>query len=188
MEVDESEARDIARALLAEALPRRWRHVQAVAAKALASVWSLPEHDRAAVAAAAWLHDVGYAPTVADTGLHALDGARWLRGRGVEPLVYGLVAYHSCAIYEAEERGLADALREEFPQEQSLAADLLWYCDMTTGPDGEDLEVLARLAEVRRRYGPDDLVTRFWRRAEPVIVDVVRRVERRLVEADSQPM
>ena len=30
---------------------------------------------------AAWLHDVGYAPSLVETGLHALDGARFLRDR-----------------------------------------------------------------------------------------------------------
>ena len=29
--------------------------------------------------AAAWLHDIGYAPGLAVAGLHALDGARYLR-------------------------------------------------------------------------------------------------------------
>jgi DNA-binding Xre family transcriptional regulator len=29
--------------------------------------------------AAAWLHDIGYAPDLIVTGLHALDGARYLR-------------------------------------------------------------------------------------------------------------
>jgi aminoglycoside phosphotransferase (APT) family kinase protein len=31
---------------------------------------------------AAWLHDVGYAPAVVATGLHPLDGARYLRNEG----------------------------------------------------------------------------------------------------------
>lgn len=35
---------------------------------------------------------------------------------------------------------------------------------MTTGPDGQNLSVEDRLAEIRQRYGPDDLVTRFWRK------------------------
>ena len=58
------------------------------------------------VVAAAWLHDVGYSPALQDTGLHALDGAVFLAGRGVEPLVVSLVAFHTGAEFEAEERGL----------------------------------------------------------------------------------
>jgi HD superfamily phosphodiesterase len=49
--------------------------------------------------AAAYLHDIGYVPTLARTRFHPLDGARHLRELGEERLV-GLVAYHSGA--EAE--------------------------------------------------------------------------------------
>jgi putative nucleotidyltransferase with HDIG domain len=61
-----------------ESLPRRWAHVQGVAARAhsLAPVLGA---DADLLEAAAWLHDIGYAPGLADTGLHALDGARYLR-------------------------------------------------------------------------------------------------------------
>jgi putative nucleotidyltransferase with HDIG domain len=181
------QARVLAGAVLAEALPRRWRHVQAVAAKAKEIAAVLPEAERQALIAAAWLHDIGYAPGVADSGLHALDGARWLRLHGADVRVASLVAYHSCAIFEAEECGLADQLRAEFPAEDSPLVDALWYADMTTGPDGQDFDVLERLAEIRSRYGPDHLVTRFWARAEPVIVAAVRRTEERLA-AVTQPM
>ncbi|HEX5541909.1 MAG TPA: hypothetical protein VFX60_10175 [Micromonospora sp.] len=64
-------------------------------------------------------------------------------------------------------------------------ADVLWFADMTTGPDGKDLDVLDRLAEIRQRYGPGHIVTRFWARAEPSIVEAVRRVE---VHLAAQPM
>jgi hypothetical protein len=76
-------------------------------------------------------------------------------------------------------------LTAEFPQEQSPTADALWFVDMTTGPDGRDLQVLDRLAEVRERYGPDHLVTRFWARAEPSLLEAVRRTEALLA---AQPM
>jgi hypothetical protein len=182
--VDSSKARDLASELLADALPRRWNHVLGVAAKATALAATLPEEDRAVLVDAAWLHDVGYSPVVVDTGLHALDGARWLRHQGVESRTAALVAYHTCATYEAAERGLAEQLATEFEAEESLTADLLWYVDMTTGPDGESVGVQERLAEIRQRYGPEDVVSRFWRRAEPAILDVVSRVEHRLVEAN----
>src|SRR5512142_548163 len=71
-------AREMARGLLAEALPRRWAHVQGVAGKAERVAASLTLGD--ALAVAAWLHDVGYAPSVADTGFHPLDGARSKNG------------------------------------------------------------------------------------------------------------
>jgi hypothetical protein len=56
-----------------------------------------------------WLHDIGYAPELAGTGCHPLDGARYLRRIGVDEQVVSLVAYHSCARIEAEVRGLRPA-------------------------------------------------------------------------------
>ena len=64
--------------------------------------------------AAAWLHDIGYAPELVETGFHPLDGARYLRRAGVDGQVVSLVAYHSCAQIEAEVRGLGDELASEF--------------------------------------------------------------------------
>src|SRR5260370_31836998 len=100
----------LARALLRDSLPRRWAHVQGVAARArgLAPVLGA---DADLLQAAAWLHDIGYAPSLADTGLRARDGARHLRDTqraGTMPC--RLDAQHSYAILEAEERGLADVL------------------------------------------------------------------------------
>ncbi len=65
----------LARALLQEPLPRRWAHVQGVAARAR-TLTPVPGADADLLQAAAWLHDIGYAPDLAATGLHALDGAR----------------------------------------------------------------------------------------------------------------
>lgn len=181
-------ARDIARSKLEEALPRRWSHVQAVAAKARAVAAAVPEDDRDVLVAAAWLHDVGYSPDLVDTGLHSLDGGRWLRRERFDERIAALVAHHSCAWLEAEERGLDAVLAEEFSREESPVADALCFSDMTTGPDGQDFEVLERLAEIRSRYGPEHLVTRFIIRAEPEMVAAVRRTQSRLHAGVPQPM
>lgn len=152
-----AEAERLARSKLAAPLPRRWRHVQSVAARArlVAERLSLPED----LVAAAWLHDIGYAPELVDTGLHPLDGARYLRRIDVDERIVSLVAYHSYALMEAEVRGLGDVLaREFFPGEPALT-EALCYCDMTTGPDGEHVQPGDRLAEIRNRYGPEDEVT-----------------------------
>jgi len=162
--------------------------VQAVAAKAAAVASMLDESDRDALITSAWLHDIGYAGDLAKTGFHPLDGARFLRSHGFDARVTALVAHHSCALIEADERGMYDALEAEFDHEQSVTADALWYCDMTTGPDGQDFEVADRLEEVQSRYGPDHLVTRFIDRARSEIVAAVRRTEKRLATADVQPM
>lgn len=173
-------ARDLARSKLADALPRRWRHVQAVASKAAQIAVAVDADSSSVLVAAAWLHDVGYAPDLADTGFHPLDGARWLRRIGFDERVAALVAHHSCALAEADERGLRGELASEFLREDSPTADLLWFCDMTTGPDGQDLPVEGRLAEVRSRYGPGDVVTRFIERAADEITATVHRAEAHL--------
>jgi putative nucleotidyltransferase with HDIG domain len=101
-------AQQLARALLQEPLPRRWAHVQGVAARACALAPVLGA-DADLLEAAAWLHDIGYAPGLATTGLHQLDGARYLRdAQHADAMLCRLVAHHSCAIIEAGERGLAD--------------------------------------------------------------------------------
>jgi putative nucleotidyltransferase with HDIG domain len=182
------QACSLARDCLASELPRRWLHVRAVAAKAQRVALVLDPPDREVLVAAAWLHDVGYASDIVASGFHPLDGARWLAERGFHPRVTALVAHHSCAIIEADERGLADQLSREFPREQSPTADALWYCDMTTGPDGRDLQVQDRLAEAMSRYGPGHVVTRFLDRAAREIVRAVDRTEQRLdALSDAQP-
>jgi len=96
--------------------------------------------------AAAWRHDVGYAAELDRTAFHPLDGARWLRAQGLERPAC-LVAHHSGARYEADERGLHEDLAE-FPEENSLVAKSLTYGDLTTGPDGKPVDPQARVEDV----------------------------------------
>lgn len=168
-------AAEVARKLLEVPLPRRWAHVQGVAAQAR-SLAPILGDDADLLEAAAWLHDVGYAPELADTGFHPLDGARHLRDvEHADPTLCRLVANHSCAIIEAEERGLAETLSSEFPPPPPALSDALAYCDMTTTPTGKVVAVRDRLTEIAERYGPQDVVTRFIRRAEPELVSSVLR-------------
>jgi predicted hydrolase (HD superfamily) len=170
-------ARDLARKLLEESLPRRWAHTQGVAARAV-SLAPILGDDTDLVTAAAWLHDIGYSPMLVDTGFHPLDGARHLRDvECADDMLCRLVAHHSCAIVEAEERGLAEDLSREFEPARQDLADALIYCDMTTGPDGEPLSVEQRLADIQARYGPSHLVTRSVERAAPELIASVQVVE-----------
>jgi hypothetical protein len=162
--------------LLAPQLSDRWPHVRGVAAWA-EEVSKRLDVVSADLLAAAWLHDIGYAPDLVVTGFHPLDGARYLRDEGFGRRVAGLVAHHSYARIEAGLRGLGAVLDAEFPREDSLSADVLCYCDMTTSPDGDRVDVTDRLAEIRTRYGLRDVVTQFVDRAETEIVATVRRVE-----------
>jgi len=172
---DVKDAAALAETKLAKALPRRWRHVCSVARRArwVAKMLSLADD----LVAAAWLHDIGYSPELAETRFHPLDGARYLRRVGVGELVVSLVAYHSCADIEADVRGLAAELAAEFSPADPLLADALLYCDMTTGPDGDYVRPADRLAEIRRRYGPGHEVTRFVELAASEILATAGRVE-----------
>jgi hypothetical protein len=172
-------ASEIARELLGQPLPRRWAHTQGVARKARTLAPILGD-DADLLEAAAWLHDIGYSPEIAHTGFHPLDGARYLRDVAhADDVLCRLVAGHSCAIIEAEQRGLDDALSREFPPVDEPLRDALTYCDMTTTPDGDPVAIGHRLSEIRQRYGPEHLVTCFVRLAEPHLVDAVRGIQRR---------
>ncbi|MGH3499879.1 MAG: HD domain-containing protein [Nocardioidaceae bacterium] len=65
---------DVARRLLEEPLPRRWAHTRGVA-RQVEAISPVLGDEVDLVRASAWLHDIGYAPELAATGLHALDGA-----------------------------------------------------------------------------------------------------------------
>ena len=101
-------AERIARELL-EPLEGRWRHTERVADRAGAFRDVLVEDELDVLLAAAYLHDVGYAPELVESGFHALDGARFVRDAGHVRLA-GLVAHHSASAAEAEERGLEEEL------------------------------------------------------------------------------
>lgn len=51
-----------------------------------------------------------------------------------------------------------------------VVADSARIAEMTTGPYGQHFPVAERLAEIRSRYGPGQIVTRFITRAELQIV------------------
>lgn len=180
-------ADDIARTLLAQPLPRRWAHVQGVAATAR-TLAPILGRNADLLAAAAVLHDIGYAPGLHDTGFHPLDGARYLRDTaGANAMICRLVAHHSCALIEAGERGLAADLTREFEPGSHDLTDALIYCDMTTGPDGQRMPVEQRLADIRARYGPGHLVTRAITRSTPQLTGAVHRVTRQLAGCMATP-
>ncbi len=182
MNTSASWAQQLARALLQEPLPRRWTHVQGVAARAR-SLAPVLGADADLLEAAAWLHDIGYAPSLAATGLHQLNGTRYLRdAQHADAMLCRLVAHHSCAIIEAGERGLADILDSEFDPAPDVLASVLTYCDMTTSPDGQPVPVEQRLAEIHDRYGSGHLVSRSMQRATPMILRAVEQVHQRAAQ------
>jgi HD domain len=156
----------------------RWLHVQAVAEEARRVAAVLPAEDADLLVAAAFLHDVGYAPSLDRLGFHPVDGARFLRTQGQERLAR-LVAHHSGARFEAEERGLVEELAA-FPVEDGPVMDALTFADMTTGPAGQPMTLDERIGEIQRRYSPDDPVHRAILRARPLLQAAVQRVGTRL--------
>lgn len=165
-----------ARRLLEVPLPRRWAHVEAVAARAGRMAGPLGS-DGELLRVAAWVHDVGYSPELISTAFHPLDGAKYLRSIKAEERLAGLVAFHSSAASEAEALGLDDQLAE-FTDERTLVRDLLWYADMTIGPSGEILTFEERMNEVRERYSPDHYVIRALDAGMGERRDAVLRAER----------
>ncbi|RQW98674.1 HD domain-containing protein [Micromonospora globispora] len=171
-------AHEVSRRNLANALPRRWAHVQGVAQKAR-TLAAVVGDDAPLLEAAAILHDVGYAPDLAKTGFHPLDGAVYLRAIEAPDRLVHLVAHHSCAVKEARLRGVEEQLAA-FRDEESTVRDALWMCDLTTTPDGEPTDFRSRVAEIKERYGPDDLVTVFIDSAEQDLAAAIERTTERL--------
>jgi hypothetical protein len=159
-------------------LHRRWNHVLGVVRQAVRVAPTLPESERSWLVAAAYLHDIGWAPELLETGFHPVDGARWLRAQGHERLA-GLVAYHSGAKYEAELRGV-DAELGDFADEASDVSECLTYADITTGSDGSEVTLDQRHADVARRYGRDSPVTLAMERSMPSFRTIIRNVELRM--------
>ncbi|WP_029210999.1 HD domain-containing protein [Arsenicicoccus bolidensis] len=141
-------ARDLARQFVGDLHPR-WEHLQAVGRRAedLCETAGLSE----TVAIAAWLHDIGYGPAIAHTGFHPLDGARFLIEHGAPRDVVRLVAWHTGAGFEAQERGLLDDLGG-FAQPSVDELDALTMIDLATSPTGEPLLDVKRIAEILSRY------------------------------------
>lgn len=142
-----SAARDEARRLI-EPLGRRWQHLAAVGRKA-ESLGPQLNLDVKLLAAASWLHDVGYATELVDTGMHAIDGARHLRRTGWDERILSMVAHHSCALLEADERGLSAELAE-FARPPGEYEDAVCFCDMTTDPAGADVSRMTGSSAPRR--------------------------------------
>ena len=163
---------------LAATLKQRWAHSQGVARQAR-TLASLVGEDAELLEAAAIAHDIGYASSLVQFGFHPLDGAVFLSTLDFPARLVNLVAHHSAAVVEARLRGLEDQMAG-FVDEGGLIRDALWWCDLTTSPTGEVVTAQNRIADIKYRYGPGDVVTRFIEKASPVLLNAVERVQRRL--------
>ena len=100
---------------------------------------------------------------------------------GAPTRLVNLVANHSCARFEADQRDLLPQL-DAYEPEHGAVADALIYADMTTGPTGTAMSVEDRLAEILRRYSKEDPVHRAITEASGEIEAAVSRVEQRLAK------
>jgi hypothetical protein len=160
------------------AVPRRWHHAQGVVRRAGAVAPRLgPDGDLLRAAAA--VHDIGFAPDVSDIGFPALDGARFLEREGAPRRLAHLVAHSSYSALEGALRGF-EAEYAAFEDERSPVRDALWYCCLTTGPDGEPMTLEERIAEWSVRYADDPVIARYAEVAPPALRAAVARTERLL--------
>lgn len=175
-----SDPRRIAESFLADVLPRRWSHTIGVASVAAELADILAPEKADTIVAAAWLHDIGYAPCLVRTGFHPLDGAAYLSahiapGAAISVEVVNLVAHHTGAAFEARERGLNDAM-VDYPTPSGDLLAILSCADLCTGPDGARVDPGARIAEVLARYPAGDPVHRAVSASGPGLVAEARTI------------
>ncbi|GAA1690102.1 HDIG domain-containing protein [Fodinicola feengrottensis] len=166
---------------LVSPLGDRWKHVQAVGGRASVLAPAVPADDGELLVMAGWLHDIGYAPEITRTGMHALDGAVHLRELGYPERLVCLVAHHTGARFEAAERGLSAQLGA-FTLEDSPTMDTLICADLTTGPQGQPLRFEDRIAEIFQRYKPDSPVHRSLTAGLESLTGSVKRTRQRLAD------
>lgn len=142
-------ARSLAASLL-RSQPQRFRHVEGAARAAAHVSARLPDVHRDAVIAAAWLHDIGYAPELQRTGFHPVDGAAYLREGGWDDSIVRLVAHHSHCQLIAPYYG-ADTHLTAYAPIPGITADVLTFADLVSGVDGSGVTVADRIAELRAR-------------------------------------
>jgi hypothetical protein len=166
-------------AALLSPLGNRWLHVQGVVQRAFRVSTLFEEEDQYYLIAAAYLHDIGYAPSLKKTGFHPLDGANYVLQFFRDVRLASLVAHHSEATFEAQLRGYAHALHA-FPREYSAVADALTFCDMTTSPEGKYISFEERIAEILYRYKENDIVFQSILQATPALSLDIERTEKML--------
>jgi hypothetical protein len=140
----------------------------------------VPVSDRDLLVSAAWLHDIGYAAPLQQTGFHPLDGALYLEQIG-QPVLAALVAHHSGARFVAVERGLSDELAR-FPFRQDVLSDALTACDQSVDHDGQPTNVHDRMRDMLARHGVASANARAHPLRAVYLIAAVTRTEQRLFD------
>jgi hypothetical protein len=172
-------ARGLARTLLCKDSPERWLHTQGVANRAAELAVTVSANDRPLLIAVAWLHDIGYAPALQETGFHPLDGALYLQMQGWDDRLVALVGHHSGARFVSVERSFASVMTE-FNFEDGPVSDALTYAEQTVGPYGRRMTAPHRVVETITRHGLESTQGRVRVEHVHYLVAVADRVEQRL--------
>lgn len=141
-------ARDLAGDVLREDA-RLYQHAARAARHASVLAHRINGGHPADVTAAAWLHDLGHAPTIRRTGFHPLDGALFLIREQWPERVVRLVAHHSLAAMEAPFYGVGHHLNVIEPV-SGVDPDILTAADLLGGSGEPAPTVRERLDALRR--------------------------------------
>jgi hypothetical protein len=171
-------AADLARYILRED-SERLEHSSGVAEQAKLLTVAVQDDEAPLLVAAAWLHDIGYAPGLKQTGFHPLDGAQHLRATGWPELVCGLVAHHSGSRFVAQARGLDNALAD-FDYREDPLSDALTTADQTIGPYGQPMTVSERIDDMLSRHGEHSPNAQAHPRRGPYLFQAAHRTASRL--------
>jgi hypothetical protein len=178
-------AEDLARYLLTSE-PERLAHSEAVAARAQLFTAATSAEQAPFLVAAAWLHDIGYHPSLKETGFHPLDGALHLQRAGWPAPMCDLVAHHSGSRFVAAARQLDKEL-SAFTFVEDEVSDALTVADQTAGPNGHLMTVQERIQDMLTRHGPDSPNARAHPRRGPYLIAAAHRVAARLEGAGVGP-
>lgn len=175
-------AEDLARRFLAQELPRRWEHTCGVARQVEQLAVDLPEKQKSILIAAAWLHDIGYSTLLVQNEFHPIDGARYAALTKFPAAVVSLIAYHTGAEVEAEERGLSTLLLQ-IPRPPAGLLEILSCADLCTSPDGKPVDPARRVQEILARYPRSNPVHRAVSRSGPGLIESAHRVKAGLAKS-----
>lgn len=157
--------------------PARLKHVYRVAEKVRETAIRLnrrhPEMqiDENLAYCAGLLHDIGYNKKIAQTGLHPLDGCRFLEEQGY-PLLGELILGHGCAPEQATMRGLAGVTVSHH-----IIAKLVTYWDMHVKMDGELVSYEERMRDMVARLGADALLVRAQKMGDNRIRAIIQEID-----------
>ena len=163
---------------LLSGLGNRWLHILCVVKLAEQIACILPPIEQDLLVSAAYLHDIGYAPSLKKTGFHPIDGARFIEGLG-EYRLATIIAHHSGARFTAAMLHMTQEL-SHFPYKQSLLTRCLNFCDLHSGPSGQPFTLAQRRDDILARYGRNHIVSYSFLASLPSLKNDVSIVQRRL--------